>query len=162
MDYDRLFSLAKPFLEKNDLGAAHTYRVLSIARKYFSIPRELEELTFSAIILHDIGGSSIKDQYEKGPKIAASILKQMGCSDNFASQVASIVGTHHDHPDSPSLPFSTLYDSDKLVMFSKEEFSIYDSRSSFDWEKIVNSLYSEKAKKLAKENLKQRKKERNN
>jgi hypothetical protein len=160
MDYDRLFSLAKPFLEKNDLGASHTNRVLSIARKYFSIPRELEELTFSAIILHDIGGSSIKDQYKKGPKIAASILKQMGCSDDFASRVASIVGTHHDHPDSPSLPFSILYDSDKLVMFSKEEFSIYDSRSSFDWDKIVNSFYSEKAKKLAKENLKQRKKER--
>jgi len=160
MDYEHLFALAKPHLEKNDLGAAHTSRVLDIARKNFAIPKELQDLTFSAIILHDIGGTSIKEQYEKGPTIAASILQQMQCDKDFVDQVCQIVGTHHDHPDNPSLPFRVLYDSDKLVMFSQEEFPSYDARPDFDWNKIVDLLYSEKAKTLVRETLRQRRKEK--
>jgi hypothetical protein len=37
MDHEKLLALAKPFLERNDLGAAHTSRVLAIARKNFAI-----------------------------------------------------------------------------------------------------------------------------
>jgi UTP:GlnB (protein PII) uridylyltransferase len=51
------------------------------------VPSELQDLTFSSIILHDIGGGSIKDQYEKGPEIAASILKQLGCEPSFIEEV---------------------------------------------------------------------------
>jgi predicted metal-dependent HD superfamily phosphohydrolase len=160
MDYEKLFALAKPILEKNDLGAAHTSRVLAIARKNFFIPMELEDLTVAVIILHDIGGASIKDQYEKGPAIAASILKQMDCNKAFTEQVSAIVGTHHDHPDNPSAPFRILYDSDKLVMFSPEEFPSYDSRPEFDWNKVVDLLYSDKAKALARKMLRQRRKEK--
>jgi hypothetical protein len=160
MDYEKLFALAKPILEKNDLGAAHTSRVLAIARENFGIPTELEDLTIAAIILHDIGGASIKDQYEKGPGIAASILQQMNCDKPFIEQVSTIVGSHHDHPDNPSIPFKILYDSDKIVMFSPEEFPGYDSRPEFDWNKIVNLLYSEKAKTLAKQLLIERQTEK--
>jgi hypothetical protein len=74
MDVDRLFELAKPYLEKNDFGMAHTKRVFDIARENFVVPSELEELTSYSIILHDIGGGSIKNQYEKGPGIAAARL----------------------------------------------------------------------------------------
>jgi len=160
MDCEKLFALAKPYLEKNDLGAAHASRVLAIAKKNFSIPQELEVLTVASIILHDIGGASIKDQYEKGPGIAASVLKQMGCDEAFIQQVATIVGTHHDHPPNPSVPFRILYDSDKIVMFFKEEFPVYDSRPDFDWDRIVDLIYSEKGKRLAKEMLKQRRNEK--
>jgi hypothetical protein len=158
MDVERLFELAKPHLEKNDFGTAHTQRVFDIARENF-VPPELRELTFASIILHDIGGSSIKDQYEKGPEIAASILKQLGCDESLIQEVCRIVGTHHDHPDNPSLPFRVLYDSDKLVMFSPEEFPYYNSRAGFDWEKIVDLIYSEHAKRLAEGLLKQRRSE---
>jgi hypothetical protein len=160
MDYEKLFALAKPVLEKNDLGAAHTSRVLAIARTNFSIPAGLEDVIVAAIILHDIGGASIKDQYEKGPGIAASILLQMGCDKAFIEQVSGIVGTHHDHPDNPSIPFRILFDSDKIVMFSPEEFPGYDSRPGFDWKKIASLLYSEKAKTLAKKMLRQRTKKK--
>lgn len=159
MDVERLFELAKPYLDKNDFGLAHTRRVFDIARENFAVPPELQELTFSSIVLHDIGGSSVKDQYEKGPEIAASILKQMGCEASFIEAVCRIIGTHHDHPDSPSLPFRVLYDADKLVMFSPEEFFYYNSRAGFDWDKIVDLIYSENAKLLAKELLKQRRNE---
>jgi len=158
MDAEELFELAKPYLEKNDFGMAHTQRVFDIARENFTIPPELRELTFASIILHDIGGSSIKDQYAKGPEIAASILKQLGCDESFIQEVCRIVGAHHDHPDNPSLPFRVLYDADKLVMFSPEEFPYYNSRAGFDWEKIVDLVYSEYAKRLAEGLLKQRRK----
>jgi predicted hydrolase (HD superfamily) len=160
IDSEKLFALAKPYLEKNDLGAAHTQRVFSIARKNFVIPETQRDVTLAAIILHDIGGATIKDQYEKGPKIAAMILRQMGCDESFVEQVCQIVGTHHDHPENPSLPFRVLYDSDKLVMFSREEFPGYDARPDFDWEKIVDLLYSEKAKTLSREMLSQRRLEK--
>ena len=161
MDYEKLFELAKPILKRNDLGAAHTSRVLAIARENFLIPAEFEELTVAAIILHDIGGASIKDQYENGPRIAVSILNQLGCDKAFTETVSAIVGTHHDHPNNPSIPFKILYDSDKIVMFSPEEFPGYDSRPGFDWNKIVDLLYSEKAKSLARKMLRQRRKEKN-
>ena len=160
MDYEKLFALAKPILEKNDLGAAHTSRVLAIARQNFSIPEELVDLIVAAIILHDIGGASIKDQYEKGPGFAVSLLQQMNCDKSFIDQVSTIVGTHHDHPDNPTVPFRILYDSDKIVMFSPEEFPGYDSRPGFDWNKIVSLLYSEKAKTLTRQMLLERQTEK--
>ena len=159
MDFDRLFELARPFLERNDFGVAHTRRVFDIARENFVVPSELREVTFSSLILHDIGGGSIKNQYEKGPKIAASVLRQLGCDESFIEKVCEIIRTHHDHPDNPSFPFQVLYDSDKLVMFSPEEFTYYNFIADFDWNKIVNLIYSERMRRLAKEALKQRKSE---
>jgi hypothetical protein len=116
-------------------------------------------LTFVSIILHDIGGSTIKEQYEKGPKIAKGILKKLKYPDNFIKQVCKIISTHHEHPDNPAEPFRTLYDSDKLVMFSKEEYPHYNSRSDFDWNKIIDLMYSKQAKHLTEETLAQRRKE---
>ena len=159
MNVEKLFELAKPYLETNDLGVAHTQRVFDIAQENFTVPPELRDLTFSSIILHDIGGGSIKDQYEKGPKIAAFILKKIGCGERFIEEVCEIIRTHHDHLDDPSLPFRVLYDSDKLVMFSSEEFPYYNSKADFDWNKIVNLIYSEDMRHLAKERLEQRQNE---
>jgi hypothetical protein len=146
-------------LEKNDFGVAHTQRVFNIAKQYFPVKSELEDLTYASIILHDIGGSTIKDQYEKGPKIAAELLKQLGCPTDFITQVCEIVGTHHDHPDNPSEPFRVLYDSDKLVMFSPQEYPYYNAREDFDWDKIVALIYSKKGQEIAKSWLAQRRKE---
>ncbi len=159
MDTDTLFELATPYLEKNDFGIGHTMRVFSIAQQNFTVKPELKDLTYSSIILHDIGGSTIKDQYEKGPEIATVILEKLGCPNNFIKQVCEIISTHHDHPENPSEPFKTLYDSDKLVMFSKEEYPYYDSVKDFDWNRIVSLIYSEQAKQLAQELQSQRRKE---
>lgn len=87
LNFERLFALAKPYLEKNDLGSAHTSRVLRIARQNFTIPSNLRDLTVAAIILHDIGGSTIKEQYEKGPAIATALLRQMGCDEATILQI---------------------------------------------------------------------------
>ena len=159
MDINKLFELASPILEKNDFGVGHTKRVFAIAQENFSVKKEQEELTFSAIILHDIGGATIKEQYAKGPQIASTLLKQLGLPDEFIKQVCEIVGTHHEHPENPSEPFRILYDSDKIVMFTKEEFECYNSMKDFDWDKIVDLIYSDKGKQVARGMLVQRRSE---
>lgn len=156
MDYETIFGLAEPFLKKNDFGFPHTMRVYNIAKNNFTIPKDIEELVFGSIIMHDIGGSSIKKQYQNGPIIAKSILEKLGYDENFINQVCEIIATHHNHPDNPSLVFKILYDSDKLVMFSNEEFSYYDSQSGFDWNQIINLIYHKHARLLAKEFLEKR------
>jgi hypothetical protein len=159
MDYEKVFTLAEPYLKKNDFGMPHTRRVFEIAKQNFEIPKESEELIICSVILHDIGGSSIQKQYEEGPKIAAMILRKLGYNEKFVKEVSEIVRTHHDHPDHPSLPFRILYDSDKLVMFSPEEFPHYSSHPNFDWNNIVDLIYSEHCRDLAKDLLRQRRRE---
>jgi hypothetical protein len=156
MNFEMIFCLAEPFLKKNDFGLPHTRRVYDVAKNNFTIPKDIEELVFCSIIMHDIGGSSIKKQYQNGPIIAKSILEKLGCDENFINQVCEIIATHHNHPDNPSLAFKILYDSDKLVMFSNEEFSYYDSQSDFDWNQIINLIYHEHARHLAREFLEKR------
>ena len=151
-----IFCLAEPFLKKNDFGLPHTRRVYDVAKNNFTIPKDIEELVFCSIIMHDIGGSSIKKQYQNGPIIAKSILEKLGCDENFINQVCEIIATHHNHPDNPSLAFKILYDSDKLVMFSNEEFSYYDSQSSFNWNQIIKLIYHKHVRHLAKEFLEKR------
>ena len=159
MDYEKVFSLAEPYLKKNDFGVPHTRRVFEIARENFVIPKELEELFFCSIIMHGIGGSTIEKQYEEGPKIAAFILQTLGYDESFVQEVCEIVRTHHDHPERPSQAFRILYDSDKLVMFSPEEFPHYNSKPNFNWNAIVDLIYSEDARDLAKKLLQQRRNE---
>jgi hypothetical protein len=159
MNIDKLFQLATPILEKNDFGVSHTQRVYNIAKEHFPVKAELQDLTYASIILHDIGGCTIKDQYEKGPAIAARLLKQLCCNEDFIGQVCGIIATHHDHPDNPSDAFRTLYDSDKLVMFTPQEYTYYNAREGFDWDKIVNLIYTVKGRDLAKAWLAQRRKE---
>lgn len=159
MDYETVFGLAEPYLKKNDFGMPHTRRVFDLAKKNFEIPKELEELVFCSIIMHDIGGSSIQKQYQHGPEIAAPILRKLGYDENFVQEVCEIVCTHHDHPDNPSLAFRILYDSDKLVMFSPEEFPHYNAKPNFNWNEIVDLIYHEHARDLAKKLLQQRRTE---
>jgi hypothetical protein len=162
MDYEKVFALAEPYLKKNDFGMPHTRRVFDIATKNFVIPKELEELVFCSIIMHDIGGSTIEKQYAEGPKIAAFILRKLGYGESFVQIVCEIVRTHHDHPERPSDAFRILYDSDKLVMFSPEEFLHYNAKPNFEWNETVSLIYSEHARDLARKLLQQRKSEATN
>jgi hypothetical protein len=159
MDMNKLWQLATPILENNDFGVSHTQRVFEIAKQNFPVKAELQDLTYASIILHDIGGCTIKDQYEKGPQIATQLLQQLSCPDAFIKEVCQIIATHHDHPDNPSEPFLALYDADKLVMFTPQEYPYYNAREGFDWDKIVALIYSERGRELAKNWLTQRRKE---
>jgi hypothetical protein len=156
LDYETIFDLAEPYLKKNDFGMPHTRRVFVIAKENFDIPKELEELVFCSIIMHDIGGSTIQKQYKDGPEIAWNILHKLGYKESFIDEVCQNIRTHHDHPDDPSLAFKILYDSDKLVMFSMEEFPYYNSNPNFDWDHIVDLIYHKHIQDLAQQLLQQR------
>ena len=84
---------------------------------------------------------------------ATEILKKLGCSDSFIKQVCEIIRTHHDHPANPTEPFKILYDADKIVMFTQEEYPTYNSREDFNWNKIINLIYTEKEQDLAKNRI---------
>jgi len=80
MKHEKLLELAEPYLENNELGVDHTLRVLEIAKKNYDkydLDKSWKEDVFSLVILHDIGGSEIKDQYEKGPIIARKLLEKL-------------------------------------------------------------------------------------
>jgi hypothetical protein len=151
----KLLSLARPYLEKNEFGVGHTLRVLEIAEKQLGIPRELEELVTVAIILHDIGGSTVKEQYEKGPGIATALLGHLAYPDECIKNVCKIVGTHHERPENPSEAFKILFDADQIVRFSKQEFPIYES-AGINWNLIIDRMYFEKSKVLARRLLEER------
>ncbi len=159
MDIEKLWQLATPILENNDFGVSHTQRVFEIAKENFPVKPAIQDLTYASIILHDIGGCTIKDQYEKGPKIATQLLQQLNCPDDFIAEVCQIIATHHDHPDNPSEAFLALYDADKLVMFTPQEYPYYNAREGFDWNRIVALIYSKRGRELAKNCLAQRQKE---
>lgn len=152
----KLLGLAKPYLEKNDFGVDHTIRVLDIARMHFKIPKELEEFVSASIVLHDIGGSTREEQYERGPEIATTLLRQLGYSEEFIKGICEVIGTHHERLDYPSEAFKILYDADQLAKFSSEEFPHYEARK-VDWDSIINLMYHEHSKILARKLLKEKK-----
>ncbi len=158
IDVDKLVEFAKSYLEKNEFRVAQTKRVFKLAKQNFRAKPELQELTFTSIILHDISGSTVKDQYEKVQQISAAILEKFGCPNLFFKQVCEIIGTQHEPLGNPSEPFKKLYDFDKLVMFSTEEYRHYNPSKGFDWSGIITLLYEKQAKQLAENLLAQRKK----
>ncbi len=159
MKYEMLLELAKPYLEKNDLGVAHTIRVLDIAKKYYDkydLDESWKDLVLSLIVLHDIGGSSIEEQYLEGPKIARKLLEKLDYHPFDIKLICSCIERHHERLDNPHDIFRILFDSDHLVMFSEEEFPCYNSKPNFDWESIINSFYNTNIKEIAKQIAKMR------
>jgi len=162
MKYEKLLKLAKPHLEENDFGADHTLRVLEIAKKNYNkydLDKSWKDTVFSLIILHDIGGSEIKDQYEKGPEIAQKLLNKLHYHNFDIKLICSFIARHHERLNNPHDMFKILFDSDRLVMFSKEELNHYDSRKDFDWQTIIDSFYNGDMRNSAKKILYSRRKE---
>ena len=155
MRYEKLIEFAKPYLEKNTLGVEHTLRVLEIAKKNYDkydLDESWKDIVFSLIVLHDIGGKGVKEQYEKGPKIAKELLERLGYHQFDIKLISSFIARHHERLEDPHDIFKILYDADHLVMLSKEEFKVYNSRAGFEWENVINGFYNaglkEQARKL--------------
>lgn len=155
MRFEKLFELERPYLENNDFGVAHTERVFNIAKKNFKISDEIKEEVYALIILHDIGGSSIDEQYDRGPLIASELMNQVGYADSIIVNICKMIKQHHEKLDDASESFKILYDSDQIVKFSKEEFQYYSSKN-IDWDSLVESMYFDNSKILARRMLSSR------
>lgn len=162
MKYQKLLELAEPHLQKNDLGVSHTLRVLEIAKKNYNkydLDQSWKDIVFSLIMLHDIGGSKIEDQYKKGPIIAKGLLEKLGYYQFDIKLICGFIARHHERLQDPHEIFKILFDSDQLVKFSKEEFKHYNSISNFNWSDTINSFYHPDAKETAKTLLEKRERE---
>ena len=158
MKHQKLLELARHHLENNDLGVEHTLRVLNTAKKNYSrydLDESWKDTVLSLIILHDIGGSTIKEQYENGPKIAQKLLKKLNYPTFDIKLICKMISKHHEKLSSPHDAFKILFDSDRLVMFSEEEFKHYETT---DWQKIINDFYDNDVKNHAIKTLEERKK----
>jgi len=157
--HEQLLRLAESYLKKNDFGINHTLRVLDIAKKNYNkynLDESWKDNVFSLIILHDIGGSEIKDQYERGPIIAKELLGKLSYHNFDIKLITSFIARHHEKLKNPHDMFKILFDSDQLVKFSEEEFNHYNSKQNFDWNTIIGSFYLDELKDLAKRLLKDR------
>ena len=150
MRSDRLLDLARPYLEKNDLGVGHTKRVLYISRKYFQRPDGKDEFIDAIAILHDVGGPSINDQYENGPRIVKDLMGRLQFSENEIREACEIIGMHHNRVKNPTEEFAILYDSDQMVKLTLDEFPIYETEGT-NWENVIGNMYHQSAKDIARE-----------
>jgi len=116
----------------------------------------LEEPVLCSIILHDIGGSTVREQSERGPDIALSLLRQLGYSDDFVAKTCENIRTHHERLENPPEAFKILFDADQLAKLSAVEFPYYNSRKT-DWDSIIDLMYYQHSKTLARRMLDQRK-----
>jgi hypothetical protein len=107
-----------------------------------------EELVFTTIIVHDIGGPSIKELYELGPHLARKLLTTLEYNENIIENICNILRTHHERPETPSKLFMIVYDADQLVKFSKEEFKLYHMLNT-NWNEIIINLNHTHSKELA-------------
>lgn len=160
MKHEKLLELAKPHLERNELSVEHTLRVLEIAKKNFNkynLDESSKDIVFSLIVLHDIGGSTKRQQYKKGPEIAKKLLEKLGYHSFDIKLICTFIAKHHERLSNPDDTFKILFDSDQLVKFSNEEFEHYNSKLFFNWNKIIESFYhpdiKEEAKKLLAKRL---------
>lgn len=155
MRTDRLLKMAEPYLRRNDLGVSHTERVLEISQKYFQRPAGKNEFVDVIAILHDIGGPSIKEQYENGPKIGRRLLEILQFSEEEIQEVCEIIRTHHNRVENPTEEFAILYDSDQMAKLTPEEFPIYEKEKT-NWEEIIRNMYHQSSISIANEWLKKR------
>ena len=152
MKYEQLFEFAQPYLEENEMGISHTSRVLEIAKTNYykyGLDDSWKDAALSLAVLHDFGGPTIKEQYSKGPKIARMLLERLGYQKFDISLICTFIAKHHERLNNPHEIFQLIYDSDKLVMLTEEEFYRYDSNPNIDWNEIISSLYSNFSKEIA-------------
>jgi HD superfamily phosphodiesterase len=155
MKSDMLLNLARPHLAKNDLGVGHTERVLHISRMYFQRPNGRDKFVDAIAILHDVGGPTIKEQYENGPRIARDLMEKLQFSEKEIQEACEIIGTHHNRVKNPTEEYAILYDSDQMVKLTPEEFPIHETEGT-NWEKVIENMYHQSSKNMAREWLSER------
>lgn len=159
MKYPRLLELAKPYLEGNELGVGHTLRVLNFVRENYGkydLEESWKDIVFSLAVLHDIGGSTIEEQYSEGPRIAKELLERLDYHPFDVKLICGFIAKHHERLEDPNDIFKILFDSDRLVMFSEEEFEHYTSKAGFDWRKVIDGFYNADLSSMARKMLNKR------
>jgi HD superfamily phosphodiesterase len=179
----KIWNLARPYLNtrNNDI---HTRISLKYAQELLKKEGGDEEIVIPAIILHDIGWMKMPEEIQKkawgptfsqklnriheieGVKLARTILKKVGYDKKQAQEILKIIKGHDSNKKAISLNDSLVKDADTLYKFSKGGFTFFEKMfkepSSVrlkNISKYQKFLFTKTAKRTARQELLQRKKE---
>ena len=180
--YPEIFERAKPFLETRQ-NEIHTRVAFSFALKLLAAEGGDERVILPAVMLHDIGWKFVPEDLHlkafgpqdvdmninrihevEGSRKAREILEKVGYEQDLIKEIAEIILGHDSRKDSLSLNDAIVKDSDKLWRFSADAFAIDPERFQIDpevhakWleQQIEKWFFTETAKKLAREEQRQR------
>ena len=178
--YQEIFKLAAPFLSVRE-NQTHTEICYSYAVKLLEFYGGREEIVLPAILLHDVGWSTIPEEklslafgpgnpdkklnrlHEiEGAKIAKSILRQVCFEEKECQEICRIIENHDSGENASSSEEKMVKDADKLFRFDLRGFTIDYRRFNMrpqDYLEYLRSnkeqwLFTDYAKLLATEELK--------
>jgi hypothetical protein len=134
---DKIFLLAKPFLRTVRKDEIHVKNALEFAFKLLESEPGERDIVIPAIILHDVGWSSVPEglmpkafgpaadislakMHERaGAQIAAGILEQVSYDRLKAAKIVRIIDGHDTRDVALSDSDKIVKDADKLTRYSK-------------------------------------------
>lgn len=180
--FQEIWRLAKPFLDTRE-NDVHTEISIGYASLLLEMEGGEEDIVIPAIILHDVGWKripeseqhkgfgpqirsfSVQKRHElEGVSIARGILRQVDYDRKKVAEILQIIEVHDTRKTPLSLNDRIVKDADKLWRFSKTGFAIDCGRfglvpevrarkEDVDIERI---FFTDSAKKLAREEIKER------
>lgn len=183
--YQKIFQLAKPYLNTRH-NEVHTELSMQYGYRLMETEGGNECVVIPAIILHDVGWKKVPEELQlkafgpkasmpelirvhekEGVRIAGDILVIVNYDAEKMARILEIIGGHDSRKESISLDDSIVKDADKLWRYSKEGFDIDNRRFEETYVEGLNRLrkylprwfFTDKANKLAREELQKREEE---
>ena len=183
--YQKIYKRAKPFLRTRK-NVIHTKIVLQYAFKLLKEERGDDKIVIPGVLLHDVGWKAVPEPLQltafgpkacnprwvkvhelEGAKIARNILEQLHYSPKNTKEICDIVRGHDSRKRAVSLNDRIVKDSDKLFRHSRIGVSIDSDRFRMTKKAYIRYLegkidqwfFLPASRKLAREELKRRKKE---
>jgi HD superfamily phosphodiesterase len=182
--FDKILKYAIPFLKTRN-NEIHTEICMQFAFNLLEEENGNEDIVIPAIILHDVGWSSIPEDIQlkafgpgsdrelnrkhelEGVKIAKEILLKVGYDAELSKKILSIIKGHDSKLTADSINEKIVKDADKLWRYSYKGLRIDMKRFNEIKDVIVNRcnsmidkwFFTETAKKIARKELESRIKE---
>lgn len=177
---DKLFQLAKPYLAVRQ-NQIHTELAFRFAQRLLEHEGGRSEIVLPAIILHDVGWSTVPEELHlqafrpvnadkqinrihevEGAKLAGNILRQVGINEADCAEICRIIENHDSGLYPTTLEEKLVKDADKLWRFAPVGFGIDSKRFSIEPEKYWQMLegfsrewfFTDYARELARMELK--------
>jgi len=174
-----IFERARPHLQTR-FNEVHTVVSYAFARRLLETEEGDPKVALPAILLHDVGWSHVPEDQQltafgpnptapdltrvherEGAAMAAEILKELGCPEPLAAEVAEIVAGHDTRLEALGASDAVVKDADKLFRLSKEGFPIDCGRFGLDpaqhlgWleERVDRWFFTETGRRLARQEI---------
>jgi HD superfamily phosphodiesterase len=183
--FQKIWQLAEPYLNtrKNNI---HTKISIEFAYRLLEKEGGDQDIVIPAIILHDVGWKRVPGNLQlkafgpkatspelnrlhevEGAKIAKDILERVNYDEDRIEEILEIIDGHDSRKEAISLNDKLVKDADKLWRCSEEGFHIDIERFEVNFVEYLNIipsklqkwLFTNSAKEIAREEIKNRVKE---